>query len=108
MTPPTESGTTTDEPERLRRQAEVTREELAGTIDALVAKTDVKARVRDKADQLRDQTREKVQTTSEVARRRAARLGEQARENPAPFAAAGAAVLVGTVVSVRRARSGSR
>jgi hypothetical protein len=113
MSPSTESGTstdkTTDERDRLRHDADVTREELAQTIDALVAKTDVKTRVRGKAGELREQTREKVAQTAETTRRQAGRLGEQAgaaaRENPAPLAAAGAAVLVGAVVATRYARS---
>ena len=46
-----------DEPEVLRQEIEQTRTELGDTVEALAAKADVKARMRDKADELKEQAR---------------------------------------------------
>ena len=73
-------GTGQKDPDQIRREIEVTREQLGETAAALAAKTDVKARAQEKADE--------VKTT--------------ARSNPAPFIAAGVgAVLVIWMLSRR-------
>ena len=46
-----------NEPEVLKQEIEQTRTELGDTVEALAAKADVKARMRDKADQLKEQGR---------------------------------------------------
>ena len=45
-------GAVPDDPEQLRLEIERTREQLGETVEALVAKTDVKARAREQAEQL--------------------------------------------------------
>ena len=62
---------------QLQREIEETREELGDTAAALAAKTDVKARAQDRADELRGRARAKA---------------DEIRKNPAPAIAAGAVV----------------
>ena len=61
----------------LRAEIEETREDLGDTAAALAAKTDVKARARDRADELKARARAKA---------------EEVKQNPAPAIAAGAVV----------------
>jgi ElaB/YqjD/DUF883 family membrane-anchored ribosome-binding protein len=62
---------------RLREDIEHTRRELGDTVDALVAKTDVRARAQEKARQARATAQEKLQNV----RDRAEELGTQARQS---------------------------
>jgi len=64
-----------DDPEQLRQEIERTREQLGETVEALVAKTDVKARARERANQLSERLKG---TTAQVKEQAAARA-EQAR-----------------------------
>jgi prophage DNA circulation protein len=73
-----------DDPEQLRQEIERTREQLGETVEALVAKTDVKARAKERAGQLsqvlKDKTAQaKEQTTAAVAQAKeqtTARVGQ--------------------------------
>jgi hypothetical protein len=47
------------EPEEIRRDIEETRDELGDTVEALAAKTDVKAHAQEKADEVKQRAGEK-------------------------------------------------
>ncbi len=103
----------TPETERIEREIQQTRDELGDTVEALAAKTDVKAQARekveetkaalaDKKDELLGKARE---ASPESASGAASAAADQARENPVPLAAAGAFVagfLFGRVTKRRR------
>jgi hypothetical protein len=72
-----------DDPDEIRAQIEETRHELGETVEALAAKADVKAQVKDKAEA----TKETVQ--------------QQARQRPGAFIGAGVAMLVALVARRR-------
>jgi hypothetical protein len=96
-------------PEQLRTEIEQTREDLGETVEALAAKTDVKARVRERAEELKSSAaHKKDELLSKAGRSSAtgdgaavqpadggssagpgtvARLKGMARENPVPTAA---------------------
>jgi ElaB/YqjD/DUF883 family membrane-anchored ribosome-binding protein len=84
--------------ERIQQDIERTREELGDTVEALAEKTDVKAQAKKKADatkaSLTDKKEQLLGKVSEVSPESAtSALGEasrKARDNPLPFAAAGA------------------
>jgi ribosome-binding ATPase YchF (GTP1/OBG family) len=123
-TPPNEQT----DPEELRREIEVIRQELGETVAQIAYKADVKTQAREKAQEVKAQAREKaqgvkvnVQEVKANALRRApdsAQGGMQqvagraqhvvtgARRHPLPLAAAGALVLaflVGRRVGLRSA-----
>ena len=90
--------TESSDPEQIRRDIEQTREELGDTVEALSAKTDVKAQAKKKlhltkesvsgrAEHLAGQARE---VSPDVAANAAAEASRKARENPLPVAAIGA------------------
>ena len=72
-----------DDPDEIRAQIEETRHELGDTVEALAAKVDVKAQLKDK-----------VETTKET-------LEQQARRRPGAFIGAGVAMLVALVARRR-------
>jgi len=72
-----------DDPDEIRAQIEETRHELGETVEALAAKVDVKAQVKDK-----------VEATKEA-------LEQQARRRPGAFLGAGVAMLVAFVARRR-------
>jgi ElaB/YqjD/DUF883 family membrane-anchored ribosome-binding protein len=85
-------------PEQIRAEIEATREELGDTVEALAAKTDVKAQaaqrvaaakesVRGSKDELVDKV---SQATPDSAAAGAQQMGATVQEKPVPFAAAGA------------------
>jgi hypothetical protein len=76
----------------LRTEIEETREELGDTAAALAAKTDVKARAQDRADELKARAKAKA---------------DEIRENPAPAIAAGAVVATVAIIWLARRRSRS-
>lgn len=86
------------EPQEIRRDIESTREELGDTVAALAEKTDVKARARKKAADVkqsvtakRTQLVEKARASSpDGASSAAATAQAKARENPMPIAIVGA------------------
>ena len=47
------------EPQEIRRDIAETRDELGDTVEALAAKTDVKAHAREKAEEIKQEAREK-------------------------------------------------
>jgi hypothetical protein len=92
-------------PEQIRTEIEETREEMGDTVAAVAAKTDVKAQAKAKVEDVKAQAKEKA----EEAKGAAKELGEEAKaaapkspqeglqkaqalakENPKPFAIAGA------------------
>ena len=90
-----------DSPEAIRADIEETREELGDTVEALAAKSDVKARAEDKLEGVKqdarakaDQVKERVTSvTPESARKGGGQVVAKAKENPLPLAGAAALVL---------------
>ena len=104
-------------PEQIRAEIETTREELGDTVEALAAKTDVKARVHERVEDTKQAAREKVEGTRTAAQEKisdaaskappsaqegAATVIEKIRANPIPFAA-GAALLLAFFIGRRSA-----
>jgi ElaB/YqjD/DUF883 family membrane-anchored ribosome-binding protein len=101
------------ETQELQREIEQTREQLGDTVEALAAKTDVKAQARQKVEETKATVLEKKdellgkarEASPESAGATAAAAADQARENPLPFAAVGAFVagfLFGRMTKRRR------
>ena len=96
----TERTTVTDtgNPEQIREEIEATRQELGETVAALSAKADVKAQARQKVEETKatiaDKKDDLLGKAKETSPRSGAtvvsRVSERARQNPVPFAAAGA------------------
>jgi Protein of unknown function (DUF3618) len=84
------------EPAELERDIEQTRERLGETVEALAAKTDVKARAKEKASEISSQMRAKGAAVSGRVKNTGAVTARQAttavRSNAVPVAAAAAAV----------------
>lgn len=110
----------------LREQVEQTRAQLGDTVQELTAKTDVKAKVQEKAAHVTDQVqhtatevRNQVQHTASRAahavqertpqpvRTAASHAAESSRSHPGPFLAAGIAMLLAVLV-MRRRHNGRR
>jgi ElaB/YqjD/DUF883 family membrane-anchored ribosome-binding protein len=87
-------------PEQIQADIEATREELGDTVAAVAAKADVKGQAQQKAEEVkqnvrdkRDEFVDKAKTASpETARAGAAQVGTHVQRNPVPAAAAGAFV----------------
>ena len=80
-------------PEAIRADIAQTRQEVGDTVEALAAKTDVKARAHEKVDEIRATVRSKTQSsTPEGAQKGGRQVVDTVRANPAPFALAGAAL----------------
>ena len=79
----------TRSPEEIRADIEQTREEVGDTVEALTAKTDVKAQARERIEEIKGTVRAKVV--------------DKVRANPAPVAL-GAAVVVAFLIGRRTAR----
>ena len=84
-----------DDVQELRQEIEQTRERLGETVEQLVAKTDVKARARDKAAKLTGRVKGIASQAPTQAAARAGKVRDQVgskantpskRENPAPAA----------------------
>ena len=73
-----------DDQQELREQIEETRSDLGDTVDALSAKADVKAQVKDQVDERKAQLRDQQAR----AQAKLNDLSGQAKDNPTPFAAA--------------------
>lgn len=93
-------------PEEIRTEIEQTREELGDTVEALAAKTDVKARAQDRVTEIKDAAEAKREQltgkareiTPETAGQGAQHVASSVQDRPLPFATAGAfaaGVLVG-------------
>jgi len=112
------SGSESRTPEQIRSEIEQTREELGDTVEALAAKTDVKARVHDRVEETKQAAREKVEGTKTAAQEKlsdaaakappsaqegATTVIEKIRANPIPLVA-GAALLLAFYIGRRSAR----
>ena len=97
--------------EEIRADIEQTREEVGDTVEALAAKSDVKAQARAKVDEVKSNARAKVDevkakaqsSTPQSAQQGGQQVVAKVRENPAPFAL-GAAVLVAFLIGRRTGR----
>jgi len=82
------------DPDQLRGEIAEAREELGETVEALVAKVDVKARAKEKVEEQKAQAQEKVEEAT-----------EQVKERPVPVAAiAGGVVALVVLVIVLKKR----
>jgi ElaB/YqjD/DUF883 family membrane-anchored ribosome-binding protein len=93
-------------PAEIRSDIEQTREELGDTVEALAAKTDVKARVHERVEETKEAAREKISgvadKTPDSAQSGASAVIEKVKANPVPFAA-GAALLLAFFIGRRSA-----
>jgi ElaB/YqjD/DUF883 family membrane-anchored ribosome-binding protein len=107
----TDNAEDTRSAEEIRADIEQTREEVGETVEALAAKSDVKAQARQRIDEVKGNARAKVdevKTKAQSSTPASAQQGGQqvvakVRENPAPLAL-GAAVLVAFLIGRRTAR----
>jgi ElaB/YqjD/DUF883 family membrane-anchored ribosome-binding protein len=96
---PQDQGTRS--PEEIRADIEDTRAEVGDTVEALAAKTDVKAQARAKVEDIKGTVRERADVLKAKARSSSPEGAQQGgqqvvakvREKPAPFAIGGAIVL---------------
>jgi uncharacterized protein YdbL (DUF1318 family) len=94
-------GGGTRSPDEIRADIEQTREEVGDTVEALAAKTDVKAQARQRVDEVKsnlhaktDQVKAKVtDATPASAQAGGQTLVAKVRENPTPFVLGGAMLL---------------
>ena len=93
------SAAVPDDPEQLRQEIERTREQLGETVEALVYKTDVKARARERAEQLSQRVKG---TTAQVKEQAAART-IQARAQATARAGQARSQLAGKTADARNA-----
>jgi ElaB/YqjD/DUF883 family membrane-anchored ribosome-binding protein len=88
-------------PEEIRAEIEETRAEVGDTVEALAAKTDVKAQAKQKVEEIKGNVRQRGETlkaraqstTPESAQQGGQQVVARVRENPAPFAIGGAVLL---------------
>ena len=88
------------DPEQIREEIEATRRELGDTVEALAAKADVKARMREKIETTKESAAHKKDDLMGKAREvspdtvtsGATQASQKAKQNPLPVAAAGAFV----------------
>ncbi|MFF4898065.1 DUF3618 domain-containing protein [Streptomyces sp. NPDC001068] len=80
MTQPPHDEPTASSPEELRMQVEQTRTELGETVQDLAAKTDVKARARQKGAEVNEQAAEKGERLKKQAADKAGELKAKAGE----------------------------
>jgi ElaB/YqjD/DUF883 family membrane-anchored ribosome-binding protein len=88
------------DPEQLRREIEEIRRELGETVAQLAHKADVKAQVREKADEMKTVAQRR---TPDTARDGAQQVATGARQHPMPLAVGGA-LFVGFLVGRRVGR----
>ena len=91
------------DPEQLRREIEEIRRELGEHVAQLAHKADVKAQVREKADEMKAAAQ---RHTPDSARGGAQQVATGARRHPAPIAVVGA-LAVGFLVGRRIGRRGA-
>jgi len=86
---PADAQSVPDDPEQLRQDIERTREQLGETVEALVAKTDVKAQAKEKVNHLSDRLKGGTAQAKEQATARVAQARDQlaAKTNDAKQAA---------------------
>ena len=91
----------TRSPEEIRADIEQTRGEVGDTVEALAAKTDVKAQAKAKVEDIKGNVRERADvlktkaqsTTPDSAQQGGQQVVAKVREKPAPFAIGGAILL---------------
>jgi ElaB/YqjD/DUF883 family membrane-anchored ribosome-binding protein len=87
--------TSTDNPQQLAEEIERTRAQLGETVEALTAKTDVKAMAQAEANQLGTRLKGKANQARQQASQQVQQVGQQVQQHPVPLAvSASAAVLV--------------
>jgi hypothetical protein len=104
---------TPQDPQELRAEIEQTRADLGETVEALAAKTDVKARAKDAAGNVADRAKEQAGKAADAAKDAAASVHEHIADVPSParrpmpwaLIGAGVAAVAGVAVLVRRRRS---
>ncbi|WP_416905288.1 DUF3618 domain-containing protein [Micromonospora echinospora] len=103
------TGNGSGDPEALREEIRRTRIELGETVEALAAKVDVKARLRESAEQARERMREQAGQAKERVREQAGQVRSQAaltmarvRGQAAQTAGTARAQAQGTGTMVRR------
>ncbi|MGI5243890.1 DUF3618 domain-containing protein [Dactylosporangium sp. CA-139066] len=93
---------TSADPGRLKEEIAETRDELAGTVEALAAKTDVKARAKDAAADVKERAKDAAADVKDAA----VVAAEQVRRPvPAVALAAGIGLVALAIIAVRRRRS---
>lgn len=98
-------------PEAIEADIERTREQVGDTVEALAAKTDVKARAHDRVEEVKanvhakaDEAKAKArQVTPQSAQQGAGAVATKVKQNPLPLAAGGA-LLVAFLLGRRSAR----
>jgi ElaB/YqjD/DUF883 family membrane-anchored ribosome-binding protein len=109
--PTPEGAQESPSPDEIRAEIQETREELGDTVEALAAKTDVKAQARQRVEEVKENVQAKRDefthkakaSTPDSAQQGAQRIVTRVRENPAPAVVA-AAVLLG--IAIGRLSSG--
>jgi ElaB/YqjD/DUF883 family membrane-anchored ribosome-binding protein len=94
------------DPAALRAEIQQTRADLGETVQALAAKADVKARLKESAAQTGARFRERAAQGTDLMREQAGQTAEAVRRDPVPWAAvaAGVLVVVAVVLVVRGRR----
>ncbi|MEV1290179.1 DUF3618 domain-containing protein [Micromonospora sp. NPDC049679] len=91
--------------ELLRAEIERTRAELGQTVQALAAKADVKARMKESADRTTQRVRDQASHTKDVVLDTVHEAGEKARRNVVPWSAVAVGVAaIAVVLMVMRGR----
>jgi uncharacterized protein YdbL (DUF1318 family) len=98
----------TRSPDEIRADIEQTREEVGDTVEALAAKSDVKAQARERVEEVKGNVRAKADevkakaksSTPESAQQGGQQVVAKVREKPAPFVL-GAAVLLAFLIGRR-------
>jgi hypothetical protein len=110
--PDTEAAKESRSPEEIRAEIHDTQAELGDTVEALAAKTDVKAQARQRVEEVKGNVQAKREeftgkardATPDSARQGGQQVLAKVRENPAPVAMAGAialGVIIGRLTSNR-------
>jgi ElaB/YqjD/DUF883 family membrane-anchored ribosome-binding protein len=100
------NGTGAPDVEAIRAEIRRTRVELGETVQALAAKADVKARVKESAAHTAAQVRDTADQAVRRARGSLAGAGRSVRERPVPWLAAAAGVTAAVVLLIVRRRRG--
>ena len=100
------SGDGTAELQELQADIEETRDELAATVAALAAKTDLKGRAQEKLSRIRMRSRDRARESAAVVRERGRQIAGMGasfpRQGVALAATVAAAAVVGWVLTRRR------
>lgn len=84
-------------PEEIRAQIDQTREQLGETVEALAAKTDVKARAHDQIESVKETIAQDVAAVRMTVTQKAEELKSKARESTPESASAGAQQVTATI-----------